>query len=90
MNRISDSIPAGKERSAMVRSLIAGHLAVNPRRVTDEARLVEDLGADWLDRLELLIAIEDEFSGLEIGEDEADRMMAVGDLIRFVESHPPG
>jgi hypothetical protein len=35
-----------------------------------------------------MIAIEDQFAGLEIGDDDADRMVAVGDLIRFVEAHP--
>jgi acyl carrier protein len=49
-----------------VRALIAEHLNVDVKRVTDEAHFTEDLGADWLDRLELMILIEDQFAGLEI------------------------
>jgi acyl carrier protein len=68
-----------------VRNLIADRLGVNADRVSDEAHFADDLGADWLDRLELMIAVEDQFSGVEIADDVADQMLAVGDLIRFVE-----
>ena len=43
-----------------VREIIAGHFGVDPKRVTNEARFGDDFGADWLDRLELIIAIEDQ------------------------------
>jgi acyl carrier protein len=46
-----------------VRTLIANHLGVSVRRVTDDAHLTDDLGADWLDRLDLMIAVEDQFAG---------------------------
>ena len=65
---INGSTQAHEQVGSAVRNLIAAHLRVNPRRVTDEARLVEDLGADWLDRLELMIAIEDRFCAVEIGK----------------------
>jgi acyl carrier protein len=68
-----------------IRNLIANRLGVAAERVSDEAHFVEDLGADWLDRLELMIAIEDQFVGIEIADDVADQMVVVGDLIRFVE-----
>jgi acyl carrier protein len=68
-----------------VRNLIASRLGVAAERVSDEAHFIEDLGADWLDRLELMIAIEDQFVGIEIADDVADQMVVVGDLIRFVE-----
>ncbi|HME98916.1 MAG TPA: patatin-like phospholipase family protein, partial [Terriglobia bacterium] len=45
-----------------VRTLIANHLGVDVKRVTDEAHFTDDLGADWLDRLELMIVIEDRFA----------------------------
>ena len=67
-----------------VRALIAGHLNVDVRRVTDDAHFSDDLGADWLDRLELMILIEDQFAGVEITGDDADRMEVVGDLIRYL------
>jgi acyl carrier protein len=69
-----------------VRTLIAEHLGVDIARVTDEAHLTDDLGADWLDRLELMIVIEDRFGDVEISDDDIDRIDVVGDLIRHVES----
>jgi len=69
-----------------VRTLIADHLGVDVKRVTDEAHLKDDLGADWLDRLELMIVIEDRFGDVEISDDDADRIDVVGDLIRHIES----
>jgi acyl carrier protein len=69
-----------------VRTLIADHLGVDVKRVTDEAHLKDDLGADWLDRLELMIVIEDRFGDVEITDDDADRIDVVGDLIRHIES----
>lgn len=69
-----------------IRALIAEHLGVEVERVTDEAHLADDLGADWLDRLELMIAVEDQFAEVEITDEEADQISAVGDLIRHVES----
>jgi acyl carrier protein len=67
-----------------VRALIAKHLDVDIRRVTDDADLSRDLGADWLDRLELIILVE-EMTGLEIGDPEVDRIEVVGDLILYVD-----
>ena len=52
-------IPATKDRFIEIRTLIAKHLDVDIERVTDEAHFIDDLGADWLDRLELMIMIED-------------------------------
>jgi acyl carrier protein len=68
-----------------IRALVARLLEVDIRRVTDEAHFGDDLGADWLDRLELLIVIEDEIAGVDILDDNADQMETVGDLIRYVE-----
>jgi acyl carrier protein len=69
-----------------VRTLIADHLGVDVKRVTDEAHFAEDLGADWLDRLELMIVIEDQFVDVEITDDDVDRIDVVGDLMRHIES----
>jgi len=84
---ISDSTSEKEQVGSTIRNLVAAQLQVNLKRVTDEARLVEDLGADWLDRLELIIAIEDQFGCVEIEEDQADKIIRVGDIIRFVETH---
>jgi acyl carrier protein len=67
-----------------IRAFLANHFHVDVGRVTDDAHLRNDLGADWLDRLELLILIEDNFDDIEL-PDDADRIEVVGDLIRRVE-----
>ena len=72
--------------SHAIRALIAEHLGIDVERVTDEAHFADDLGADWLDRLELMIAVEDQFTEVEITDEEADQISVVGDLIRHVES----
>jgi acyl carrier protein len=69
-----------------IRPFIAEQLRVSVARVTDEAHLTNDLGADWLDRLELMIAIEDRFAGVEFADDDVYRMEVVGDLISYIEN----
>jgi acyl carrier protein len=72
--------------SEQLRQLIAQHFGVAVERITDEAHFADDLGADWLDRIELMIVIEDQFAGVEITDDDADQINVVGDLIRHIES----
>ena len=67
-----------------VRTIIANHLGVDVKRVTDEAHFTYDLGAGWLDRLELMIVIEDQFPTVEITDDDVDQIDVVGDLIRHI------
>ena len=69
-----------------VRTLVANHLGVSVCRVTDEAHFTDDLGADRLDHLELMMMVEDQFPGVEIADDEVDRIQVVGDLIHFIET----
>ncbi len=69
-----------------VRTLIANHLGVSVCRVTDDAHLTDDLGAVWLDRLDLMIAVEDQFAGVKITDDDVDQIEVVGDLIRHIET----
>ena len=71
--------------SSKLRAVIAQHLGVGIERVTDDAHFADDFGADWLDRVELVIAIEDQFVGVEITDDDVDQIHVVGDLIRCVE-----
>ena len=68
-----------------VRALIAEYLPIDAKRVTDEAHFSEDLGLDWLDVIELMILIEDEFADVEFSDVAAHEIKAVGDLIRFIE-----
>jgi acyl carrier protein len=79
--------PIDENVAVKVRDLIAEYLGVDAKRVSNEAHFRKDLGADWLDRLELVIVIEDRF-GIEIGEDVVDRIEAVGDLIQVLEAQP--
>ena len=72
--------------AAQVRSVIAEHFGIDANRLTNEARFREDLGADWLDRLELVIAIEDQLAGIEIDDVVVDRIDTVGDLVQVIES----
>ena len=69
-----------------VRRVIAEYVSIDVKRVTDEAHLTDDLGLDWLDQLELLVLIEDEFAGVEFfANATAAQVQLVGDLIRHVE-----
>jgi acyl carrier protein len=68
-----------------VRTLIANQLGVDVKRVTDEAHFTDDLGADWLDRLELMIVIEDRFANVVMTDEDVDQLEVVGDLMRHIE-----
>ena len=67
-----------------VRSIIAEQLGVKAEEVTDTASFVDDLGADSLDTVELVMALEEEF-GIEIPDEEAEKMTNVGEAIKYVE-----
>ena len=68
-----------------VRAIIAEQLGVKLEEVTDAASFIEDLGADSLDTVELVMALEEEF-GIEIPDEDAEKMSAVGDSIKYIES----
>jgi len=71
--------------SAKVKKIVADHLGVDEEKVKDEASFVDDLGADSLDTVELVMAFEEEF-GSEISDSEAEKILTVGDAIKFIES----
>ena len=64
--------------------IIAEQLGVKPEQITPEAKFIEDLGADSLDTVELVMALEEEF-GNEIPDEDAEKLISVGDVIRFIE-----
>ncbi len=68
-----------------IRALIANYLGVDVERVTDEAHFRNDFDLDSLDQLELLIMIEEQFSGAEFSEAAVEQIEIVGDLIRYME-----
>src|SRR5262247_3307289 len=67
-----------------VRTLVAKQLGVDIEFVTSEAHFTNDLGADLFDRVELMLAIEDQFAGVEITDDDVEQIQVVGDLIRHL------
>ena len=74
-----------KEISEEVKKIVADHLGVDEEKVTDEASFIDDLGADSLDTVELVMAFEEEF-GSEISDSEAEKILTVGDAIKFIQS----
>ena len=69
-----------------VRALIAEYLDIDAKQVTDEAHFGDDLGIDWLDQLELLILIEEQFPGVRFSDSAVKQIEAVGDLLRYIET----
>jgi len=69
-----------------VKKIIVDHLGVDPSKVTDEASFIDDLGADSLDTVELVMAFEEEF-GSEISDSEAEKILTVADAVNFIENN---
>lgn len=67
-----------------VRAIIAEQLGVKPEEVTPQASFIDDLGADSLDTVELVMALEEEF-GIEIPDEDAEKMTTVGDALKYVQ-----
>jgi acyl carrier protein len=74
---------------ARVREIIVNELGVEAEKVTPGASFVEDLGADSLDTVELVMAFEEEF-GMEIPDEHAEQLQTVGDAIKYIEEHQAG
>lgn len=75
---------AEKSVEQRVREIIVEQMDVNPDQVTLDAKFIEDLGADSLDVVELVMALEEEF-GSEIPDEEAEKLLSVGDVVKYVE-----
>ena len=73
-----------KNVSSKVKKMVADHLGLEETKVTEEASFTDDLGADSLDTVELVMAFEEEF-GSEISDSEAEKILTVGDAIKFIE-----
>ena len=67
-----------------VKDIIVEQLGVKPDQVTPQAKFIEDLGADSLDTVELVMALEEEF-GIEVPDEQAEKLQSVGDVIKYVE-----
>ena len=68
-----------------VKKIVVEHLGVEPEKVVGGANFIEDLGADSLDTVELVMAFEEEF-GVEIPDDAAETIVTVGDAVKFLSS----
>jgi len=69
-----------------VKEIIAKELEVEAKQLTPDAKFIEDLGADSLDIVELVMALEEEF-GMDIPDEDADKLKTVGDAMNYLKSH---
>ena len=69
-----------------VKKIIVEQLGVEAEEVTPEAKFIEDLGADSLDTVELIMALEEEF-GVEIPDEDAEKIVTVKDAVEYIKSH---
>ena len=66
------------------KKIVADHLGIDEAKVEDESSFIDDLGADSLDTVELVMAFEEEF-GSEISDSQAEKILTVGDAVKFIE-----
>ena len=74
------------DSEAKVKDIIINELGVEAEKVTNEASFVDDLGADSLDTVELVMAFEEEF-GIEIPDEDAEKLTSVGDAVDYIKQH---
>ncbi len=72
-----------------VKEIIVDQLGVDEKEVTLEAKFIDDLGADSLDLVELVMALEEEYD-MEISDEDAEKIQTVGDAIAYIKSHKGG
>ncbi len=72
--------------SERVKKIVVEHLNIDAAKVTDDASFIDDLGADSLDTVELVMAFEEEF-GIEIPDDDAEKIQTVKDAISFIQQN---
>jgi acyl carrier protein len=77
-----------EDPEARIRSIVADQLGIDRGEVTPDASILDDLGADSLDVVELVMAIEDEFN-IEVPDEDVERMRTIGDMERYVTEHSP-
>jgi acyl carrier protein len=80
------AVAAKKEYVEKVRLIISEQLGIDEAEITSSASFIDDLGADSLDQVELVMALEEAFN-LEIGDEDAEKILKVQDAIDYVEKH---
>ncbi len=78
-----------QEIQSKIKQIIVDELGVDDAEVTSNARFIDDLGADSLDLVELVMRFEEEF-GIEIPDEDAEKIQSVGDAFTYVEQHQKG
>ena len=73
------------EIGEQVKKIVVDHLGIDESKVTPESKFIDDLGADSVVTVDLVMAFEEEF-GSEISDNEAEKILTVGDAIRFIET----
>ncbi|MBO4261147.1 MAG: acyl carrier protein [Clostridia bacterium] len=69
-----------------IKAIIADQLSAEPEKITPETSIIDDLGADSLDVVELVMALEEKF-GIEIPDEDAEKINTVSDIVSYVEAH---
>lgn len=67
-----------------LRQIITDHLGVDASKVTADASFIDDLGADSLDEVELVMAVEEEFD-IEVSDDDAENLLTIGDAVKYID-----
>ena len=78
-------IMSDKTTEERVKDIIVDQLSVSAEQVTIDAKFIEDLGADSLDTVELVMAFEEEF-GIEVPDEAAEKLLSVGDVVKYIDS----
>jgi acyl carrier protein len=79
-------MPMSADVEQKVKEIIIEQLGVDPSQVTESAKFVEDLSADSLDTVELVMALEEEFK-IEIPDEDAEKITSVGDAVKYIKEH---
>lgn len=75
-----------EELAGRLKKIVSEELGVEESKISDESKFIDDLGADSLDTVELVMRLEDEFD-CEIPDEEAEKILSVGDALRYIEEH---
>jgi acyl carrier protein len=81
-----DSVMASPEMETKLKQIVVEQLGVEAEKVVSTAKFVDDLGADSLDLVEMIMALEEEF-GVEIPDEEAEKIISVQDAINYIDEH---
>lgn len=76
-----------EEIEKRLKKIVSEELGVEESKITEDSKFIDDLGADSLDTVELVMRLEDEFN-CDIPDEEAEKITSIGDALRYIESHP--